>query len=181
MDPRARILLSLLVREGVPVIKEYALTSVRETSERKRIELSKELIDKQLLVLKQEGGEVAPLQAPPRPQLAPSPKMVAQPSPTVKPLGPKEIDGRATWQILHTRARYFPVEPTQDEQDNIRDFIEATVTTLSCPKCAMHGRLYIEEHPIDVSSRAALNAWLCTFHNAVNERIGKPLHPCAVS
>lgn len=36
------------------------------------------------------------------------------------------------------------------------------------------------KHPPDVSSPAALSAWLCRTHNEVNVRLGKPAFDCGL-
>lgn len=72
----------------------------------------------------------------------------------------------------------FPMEPTTDEQETLRDFIYLFARLYPCGDCARHFKLVLQNHPPDVTSRKTISQWACDVHNVVNERLKKPLFDC---
>ena len=87
--------------------------------------------------------------------------------------------GRATWTFLHSMAAYYPTEPSREKQKDMNDFLTAFSKVYPCGHCAEHMRAEMEIVPPQVHSRDALSLWLCTFHNKVNEMLGKPIFDCS--
>lgn len=77
-------------------------------------------------------------------------------------------------------AALYPEEPSPEKQSSMRAFITALSDLYPCVTCGRHFRAYLASHPLPSPlSRASLTDWLCQSHNAVNERLGKPLQDCA--
>ncbi len=89
--------------------------------------------------------------------------------------------GHASWSILHTIAATFPDSPSENEILAARSLIENLSVIYPCLKCRAHFQEYLAANPVDSSSRSALIAWLCIFHNSVNRRLGKTELSCEVA
>lgn len=88
--------------------------------------------------------------------------------------------GNATWTFLHTMAEYYSQQPTETQQNEMKQFLITFSKIFPCEECADHFRDWIVTHPPDVSSSLALNIWLCTYHNVVNKMLGKPTFSCEI-
>ncbi|TPX60750.1 hypothetical protein SpCBS45565_g07438 [Spizellomyces sp. 'palustris'] len=87
--------------------------------------------------------------------------------------------GRSAWRLLHTMAGKFPIEPTIDEQEAMRDFVYLFARLYPCGDCARHFKVVLEANPPDVTTRETISQWACKVHNVVNERLKKPIFDCA--
>jgi len=68
----------------------------------------------------------------------------------------------------------YPREkPTDQAQEDMRQYWNAVASTLPCPGCRVHATTYLKQHPVDVTDQQKLLAWIVTFHNTVNDRTGK--------
>lgn len=72
---------------------------------------------------------------------------------------------RTHWDELHRQA-----EPTPEWFSGW----QARIPNINCD-CRRHWRELVAAKPPDFSSREAFFAWTVEAHNAVNERLGKPL------
>ena len=86
--------------------------------------------------------------------------------------------GRATWTFLHTTAAYLPERLSSQQAKHAASLLEAVAALYPCRNCAEHMSAYLEAHPLDTSIRQSLSAWLCNFHNEVNEMLGKEKFDC---
>ncbi|KAG0151864.1 hypothetical protein CROQUDRAFT_712538 [Cronartium quercuum f. sp. fusiforme G11] len=86
--------------------------------------------------------------------------------------------GRATWKFMHTMTQRFPEHPTADERAALKAFIYLFSRLYPCGECAHHFQLLLKEYPPQTSSRNAASLHLCSLHNLVNERLGKPEYNC---
>lgn len=84
-----------------------------------------------------------------------------------------EFFGPALWKSMHSIAYAAPVEPTIEQQRSYVDFYRSLGDVIPCPACRVHYKAYLDEHPIDASSREALTRWVYDLHDSVNRRRGK--------
>ncbi|KAG1746399.1 ERV/ALR sulfhydryl oxidase domain-containing protein [Suillus lakei] len=87
--------------------------------------------------------------------------------------------GRATWKLLHTMTLRYPEHPTQDERDALNSYLHLTSRLYPCGECAAEFQELLKRFPPQTGSRLAASLWLCSVHNEVNERLGKPSFDCA--
>jgi hypothetical protein len=75
--------------------------------------------------------------------------------------------GPSGWKLLHTIAF------TYDTKDKaaIKEFFELIPFVLPCKFCRASLTEYMDEDPLDVSSRDALARWLWRIHNKVNDKL----------
>lgn len=86
--------------------------------------------------------------------------------------------GRSAWTLLHTMAAYYPEQPTSQQQALMKLFMAGLAEFYPCHYCAEHLKEQVKASPPKVSSNCELSYWLCSIHNNVNERLGKPLFNC---
>jgi hypothetical protein len=88
--------------------------------------------------------------------------------------------GPVAWRLLHAiGARAGSCKTIKLKQDEIREcfwLLSHLEYIIPCPECRSHILDYRKKHglPEDITS---VGAWLWTFHEAVNERLGKPEGP----
>ncbi|KAK2462479.1 hypothetical protein APHAL10511_005449 [Amanita phalloides] len=87
--------------------------------------------------------------------------------------------GRATWKLLHTMTLRFPEHPTPDERTALASYFHLLSRLYPCGECAAEFQALLKKYPPQTSSRRAAALWLCSVHNQVNERLGKPRFDCA--
>jgi len=87
--------------------------------------------------------------------------------------------GRATWKLLHTMSLRYPEDPTEDERKAFYSYIHLTSRLYPCGECAAEFQELLKKYPPQTSSRRSVSLWLCSIHNHVNERLGKPAFDCA--
>lgn len=87
--------------------------------------------------------------------------------------------GQCSWALLHTSAAFFPREPTTEEKERTRSWLNAFFKLYPCTECRSHIAPYVKNHPIDAEDSGRLSAWLCNAHNYVNRDLDKELYcPC---
>jgi hypothetical protein len=95
---------------------------------------------------------------------------------------PKYI-GPGVWLLIHQKAAL--IKNKKDQLDYIM-FIKDICENFPCKFCRGHCKEYIEEHPLEdyidvyikenkIKQYIGLFIWSWKFHNAVNERLRKPL------
>ncbi|PJF17201.1 Sulfhydryl oxidase [Paramicrosporidium saccamoebae] len=95
-------------------------------------------------------------------------------------VGPKDEEefrkllGNATWRLLHTLAARYPDEPTDVDKTRMDQFMGLISHLYPCPKCARHMRQMLIDNP----PKAEFSQYVCTIHNIVNKRLGKPEFSC---
>lgn len=90
-----------------------------------------------------------------------------------------EFFGPALWKSMHSIAYAAPARPSLEEQRSYVDFFRSLGDVIPCPGCRVHYKEYMNEHPIDASSREALASWVYELHDSVNRRRGKVSPPRA--
>mmetsp|Transcript_28547 Transcript_28547/g.48264 ORF Transcript_28547/g.48264 Transcript_28547/m.48264 type:complete len:208 (+) Transcript_28547:99-722(+) len=93
----------------------------------------------------------------------------------------KDVQGRGTWQLIHSIASLYPDVPTEEEERHMDSFLRSLSMVYPCPYCAHDFQDRIKNYPPRLESREALMVWCCQFHNHVNEKLGKPIFPCTVT
>ena len=84
--------------------------------------------------------------------------------------------GPITWDIMLLCALAYPINPTEDEQRNMLDFLYGLMNVLPCSGCSVHAVTYLYKHIPDVSSSASLVTYIVNFHNVVNTFAGKRVY-----
>ena len=91
-----------------------------------------------------------------------------------------EIWGPSLWQFLHTSSFSYPVQhPTPYQRKTTFQFINALSFMLPCSRCSHHMQTFIREsgfinsHCHHLDSRQSFSKWVFSFHQDVNERLGK--------
>ena len=93
------------------------------------------------------------------------------------PLDKNEL-GRVSWSLLHSIAAYYPDNPSDLQQNDMRNFMNIFSRIYPCKQCAQDLREDLKNDPVDTTSRYALTEWMCKLHNKVNNKLGKPLFDC---
>ena len=93
------------------------------------------------------------------------------------PLNRAEL-GRAAWAHLHTTAAYYPLQPSDSQQRDMREFMLLYVRQYPCLYCRDRTMEEVDRNPPRVVDRSQLAEWLCEVHNEVNERLGKAAFDC---
>lgn len=87
-----------------------------------------------------------------------------------------DIWGPTTWTLLHSITLEYPENPTDDDKDNIKNFINCFGKVLPCEKCRINFKSHIEEIPLNdtvLNSRKNFIKWMIDIHNSVNKLNGK--------
>lgn len=88
-----------------------------------------------------------------------------------------KIWGPICWKLLEYITFTYPVNPTEEDKTNIRNFFTALQHVLPCQKCRNNYGIHLKKYPLDekaVSSQKYLITWLINIHNEVNIMNGKP-------
>ena len=86
--------------------------------------------------------------------------------------------GAASWTFLHSMAAKYPDNPTQEERQDMREFLKLFSHVYPCTWCAHDFEKYITKHSPRVESKEELSRWLCEAHNHVNVKLSKPKFDC---
>lgn len=84
-----------------------------------------------------------------------------------------QVWGPRLWKSLHTIAFAYPEQPTADQQQAARNFLQSLAYLLPCEKCRQHYSEYLQANPPAVENRTTFAMYLNKFHNSVNARLGK--------
>lgn len=84
------------------------------------------------------------------------------------------IYGPGSWLCLHLMA----LAATDDRRkQSFLDFLDLLKTSYPCHKCRQHMTAYFTAYPVQAhwNEDQGFFRWSVKFHNAVNQRLGKPL------
>ncbi|XP_060564979.1 FAD-linked sulfhydryl oxidase ALR-like [Ruditapes philippinarum] len=91
----------------------------------------------------------------------------------------KDELGRNTWSFLHTMAANYPQKPSEQQQQDMTDFMHLFSKFYPCDYCAKDFRNDLKQHKPETKSQDSLSQWLCKMHNIVNVKLGKPKFDCS--
>lgn len=84
------------------------------------------------------------------------------------------IWGSQAWRKFHTKALYYPDNPTPQDRHQIRNFYEREFySEIPCDTCRTSYIQFIRQHPIRSNSRTELFNWSIDIHNMVNKKLNK--------
>lgn len=86
--------------------------------------------------------------------------------------------GKGTWSLLHIMASTYPEKPSPQVLQEHKLFFQLLPRVYPCPDCRVHMAQMFRDLPPQLNSRTEFVHWLCTAHNRVNLRLGKPLFDC---
>ncbi|KAL4071236.1 ERV/ALR sulfhydryl oxidase domain-containing protein [Scleroderma yunnanense] len=95
--------------------------------------------------------------------------------------------GRATRKLLHTMTLRFPEmsylasfpTPNCHQREALSSYVYLTSRLYPCGECAAEFQELLKKFPPQTSNRRAASLWLCSVHNDVSARLGKPNFDCA--
>jgi len=89
------------------------------------------------------------------------------------------IWGPMGWMTLHSISLLYPDNPTADDIQTLKKFLNDFAESLTCPHCERHFKIIFENyrkiHPDWANSRFNLFLFVARAHNTVNKRLEKPL------
>ena len=89
-----------------------------------------------------------------------------------------EIWGKHAWITIHCVASDYPINPTNQDRNNYRNFYMSLPNVLPCAKCRNNLAIHLKKIPLtdyDLSTRSTLLKWTIDLHNIVNYYNGKPM------
>jgi hypothetical protein len=84
--------------------------------------------------------------------------------------------GPSMWMFLHTMSFNYPVEPTEEEKKNYRDFVLSLKNVLPCKYCRMNLVKNFEQLPLtmaDMKNRESFSRYIYELHELVNRMLDK--------
>ena len=85
------------------------------------------------------------------------------------------IWGKHAWIFLHSIALSYPINPTDKEKNEYKDFYYSLRNVLPCETCATHFTQNIKNHPIDLTGPHELFSWVVKIQNEVQKILKQPL------
>lgn len=86
--------------------------------------------------------------------------------------------GKVTWFLLHGIAENCRNDNYHKYKHQIFSTIISIINNLPCPDCRQHATNYFKRKNVNmVPTKESLIELIYNFHNAVNERIYKPIYP----
>eukprot|EP00761_Pharyngomonas_kirbyi_P011035 gb/GECH01011059.1/.p1 GENE.gb/GECH01011059.1/~~gb/GECH01011059.1/.p1 ORF type:complete len:159 (+),score=32.12 gb/GECH01011059.1/:1-477(+) len=86
--------------------------------------------------------------------------------------------GRSTWLFLHTMAAAYPWHPSNQQQQDMRQFMHLFSQFYPCHYCAEDFQDIIQQMPPRTENKRDFSYWMCEAHNEVNSRIGNTPVDC---
>ena len=80
------------------------------------------------------------------------------------------------WQAMHYISVAYPQEPTIEDKENLKLFINSLKNIIPCEKCRLHFSQHFNKNPLTdiiLSSRINVINWFRNIHNYVNVMTGK--------
>ena len=89
-----------------------------------------------------------------------------------------DIWGPHGWKFMHYISLGYPINPSENDKLNYKNFYYSLQYILPCEKCQINYRKNILENPIDnfLKDRESLTKWVIDIHNKVNLETNKPIY-----
>lgn len=87
-----------------------------------------------------------------------------------------KIWGSAMWHYLHTMSFNYPVQPTNIQKKQYRDFVLSLQNVLPCAKCRKNLKNNLKTHPLvmkHLESRDSFSRYIFNLHEVVNTMLNK--------
>ena len=84
--------------------------------------------------------------------------------------------GPAAWHLLHTISFNYPINPTEENKKQYKEFVENLGNVLPCKYCRMNLKNNLKAHPIKpchMKSREAFSRYMYNLHEIINKMLGK--------
>ena len=84
--------------------------------------------------------------------------------------------GPGMWHVLHTMSFNYPVEPTNADKENYRNYILSLRHVLPCGKCRKNLRVNFKKLPLKMKhmeSRETFSRYIYDLHELINSMLGK--------
>ena len=89
------------------------------------------------------------------------------------------IWGPMGWMTLHSISLLYPENPSADDKQILRSFLNDFAQSITCPHCEQHFKVMFENykrtHGDWADSRFNLFLFIARCHNTVNRKLEKPL------
>ena len=89
----------------------------------------------------------------------------------------KNVWGPALWKALEYIAMGYPMEPTDEQKEDYRNYFNNFYKVIPCSICSNHYQEHLKTFPLSdmvMQSRHSLVDWLIAVHNEVNKMNNKP-------
>ena len=89
----------------------------------------------------------------------------------------QRIWGPHLWFFLHTVSFTYPINPTPEDKQNVKEFFLALRHVIPCSVCKKNYKRHLKESNIDeyLVNRKSLVHWVIDLHNLVNIETGKSI------
>jgi len=84
--------------------------------------------------------------------------------------------GPAMWHYLHTMSFNYPVNPSNDDKKNYRNFILDLQNVLPCKYCRMNLKTNLKQLPLkisDMKNRDTFSRYIYNLHELINKMLNK--------
>ena len=84
--------------------------------------------------------------------------------------------GPAAWHLLHTISFNYPINPTDENKKEYKEFVESLVHVLPCKYCRTNLKNNLKAHPIKschMKSRDSFSRYIYNLHEIINKLLGK--------
>jgi hypothetical protein len=84
--------------------------------------------------------------------------------------------GPAAWHLLHTISFNYPINPTEENKKEYKEFVENLGNVLPCKYCRMNLKNNLKAHPIKschMKNREAFSRYIYNLHEIINKMLGK--------
>ena len=84
--------------------------------------------------------------------------------------------GPAAWHLLHTISFNYPINPTEENKKQYKEFVESLKNVLPCKYCRMNLENNLRAHPIKpchMKNRDTFSRYIYNLHEIINKMLGK--------